>query len=282
MYLFNIMTTNGISSFCQTGKVTSLYAMLEAYSYNYFLAGHAIGRAITELDLSNLDCVINPQENVPLMGIVAGFKSQCEKLDLKFTIEAVNRFLVCKDGPVKCSRVVDELGEIRRRAADELGSRLFLYLDTPKATLFSKEYPLGEEIETRFPTTSNDISEAAKCLALGRYTGAVFHFSRVLEFVLNDFHERLTGNPPAPKNTWGLTVALAKVYAGQLPSSAKVEIDKKRSASAVIDAFDSIKRAWRDPAVHDLGKMYTEEHAKNLMDRTKQACILTIAWMDAA
>ena len=207
MYIFNSLTESDTSSFYQTKKATSLLK-------------------IAELDLSSPDYDIDPQKNAALMGIVSGFKLHCEKLDLKFTIEAVNRFLGCNDGLVKYSSVVAQLGEIRRRAADELGSRLFLYLDTLKATLFSQEYPLGREIEDRFPDAADDISEAAKCKALGRYTDAVFHFSRVLEFVLNEFHESLTGNPPSPNNTRGQTVATAKVYANQLPTSNNVEKDK--------------------------------------------------------
>jgi hypothetical protein len=50
----------------------------------------------------------------------------------------------------------------------------------------------GSDVDNKFPVMSEDISEAAKCIALSRYTAAVFHLSRAMEAAVVRLGEALS------------------------------------------------------------------------------------------
>lgn len=75
-----------------------------------------------------------------------------------------------------------EILELSSRIKDELYCKKFIYLEPKRLRLYEPDRPLfGEAIADRFPAAVFEIDEAAKCLALGRSTAAVFHLMRLME-----------------------------------------------------------------------------------------------------
>lgn len=280
MNRFTSITTATSQSFAY-GRIVSLTDMLDIYAASYFAHGHALSRIAAECDLRRRDEMVLVSSNQTLMGCCRQFQEACKGLHLDYTLVALERFLTQPPEALLGAVLVDTLGEIRRRAYDELRNRKFLYMESAKTQLYEAEYPLGKEVETRLPEASADISEAAKCLALDRYTAAVFHFSRVLEHALNVFYKHVVGNAPMPNDTWGQKLKPIPDKIKAMPKSTESEKATQRSRFVVYEAFDSIKEAWRNPSVHDLGKVYTDTDAKELMARTKQVCTTLIALLGA-
>lgn len=71
------------------------------------------------------------------------------------------------------SLLVREVQTLRKRIDDELANREFFALESGRASYFSEARPFGEEVFNAFPSATIDIEEAAKCLALDRYTACV-------------------------------------------------------------------------------------------------------------
>ena len=158
--------------------------------------------------------------------------------------------------------------EISNRLRDELEGRLLLVISPQHAPLFEQPNPLfGAEVEAAFPEASEDISEAGKCLALGRGTAAVFHLGRAmetaarivaakLEATVTDEHGRGLG--------WGVIAENMKPKIDALPRGSDEQIKWYR-----VQAYlQVVNRAWRVPTAHPK-HTYTPEEAKAVFDAAK-------------
>lgn len=89
---------------------------------------------------------------------------------------------------------IEQLGSVIQ---SELEDRVFMHIPSDQAKYFNRGAAFGEAVNSRFPSTSFDISEAGNCIASGRHTACVFHLMRVLEVGLKAFAFRW-GIPYAP------------------------------------------------------------------------------------
>jgi hypothetical protein len=82
-------------------------------------------------------------------------------------------------------RVKDDISDINKTLKRELTTVTLLALEKKAQSYFCPTGPLfGSEVQHKFNTTSFEIDEAAKCLALGRPTACVFHLMRVMEIAV--------------------------------------------------------------------------------------------------
>src|SRR5262249_16155953 len=121
----------------------------------------------------------------------------------------------------------------------------------------------GAEVAAKFPSAIFDIHEAAKCVALGRSTAAVFHLMRVVEIALRAVHACLGLNPPTNPN-WGRLLG-------------EVRDERVRRGRAwpeneyfqdVYASLDAIKDAQRNPTIH-VETIHTETEAALIFENTK-------------
>jgi hypothetical protein len=98
-------------------------------------------------------------------------------------------------------QVQQALKELRARIVDELGDRILFSIDAENAKLLEETKPLfGPRVALKLPSTAEDISEAAQCLALNRPTACVFHLMRVMETGVQILGNRLGVQLTADKN----------------------------------------------------------------------------------
>jgi len=95
---------------------------------------------------------------------------------------AVKPAKLMQNGALTYGDLQDIVKEIDGRIRDELKHAHAFSLNHAEALMFNPQAPiLGEEVARKFESAGFDIEEAAKCHALGRATGAVFHGFRALE-----------------------------------------------------------------------------------------------------
>src|SRR5258708_35632268 len=141
--------------------------------------------------------------------------------------------------------------QIDMRLRDELTSSCMLALDPKDIEFFEPKAPLfGLDYSKKFGTSGAfELDEAAKCLALGRPTAAVFHLMRLMEIGIRAT-ARCLGIPdplkPAERN-WGHI--LKEVWAGiekKWPSTA----DRMHGDGALFEglhaSLDAVKNPWRN------------------------------------
>jgi hypothetical protein len=72
--------------------------------------------------------------------------------------------------------------DFKDRLQDELGETYFLALAPHQVTLWGSDNPpFGDGVAAAFPSASDDLFEAAKCLAVERGTACVMHLMRASE-----------------------------------------------------------------------------------------------------
>ncbi len=71
---------------------------------------------------------------------------------------------------------------------DELSGKVFLMVRSDRSKFYDKPTEIfSVKLRDKFKSTSRDMDEACKCLALGRYTACVFHLMRIMEHLVQDF-----------------------------------------------------------------------------------------------
>ncbi|GAB5504013.1 MAG: hypothetical protein Pyrs2KO_26680 [Pyruvatibacter sp.] len=150
------------------------------------------------------------------------------------------------------------------RLRDELDSKKFLYVADRLEPFYSQPQPLfGERVETVLGAeAAEDISEAGKCLALGRCTAAVFHLMRMMERAVHLLADRLGAtviNVNGQTLTWGV------ILANMDDKIRAMSGEEAQSWSEVRALLYSVNRAWRTETMHPK-RTYTEEQAREVFD----------------
>ena len=154
----------------------------------------------------------------------------------------------------KSSVIANWLEQILSRFEAELkGKQMLLLTSDETKRLRAKEPVFGEAVEDAFPSALEDIAEASKCSALGRYTASVFHLMRAMECAVQGLSHAL--HIQNPEREWGKLLS---------------DMEKKIEAMPKGDARDQwseshahlyhVKQAWRNKTMHPK-KTYTDEEA---------------------
>jgi hypothetical protein len=126
---------------------------------------------------------------------------------------------------------------------------------------YSQSDPLfGAEVEDRF-NASEDISEAGKCLALGRSTASVFHLMRAMEVAVSEIGKVLNVTVVDKDNVnleWGKILGNIRDPIEKMPKG-----DRKNEWSHAFTLLLHAKTAWRNPTMHPK-QTYTTEQAKEI------------------
>lgn len=154
------------------------------------------------------------------------------------------------------SIAVDELQE---RIKDELEDRYCLTLSEAETALFEPQAPLcGKDVHDNFPSAQYDISEAGKCMALGRNTAVVMHSMRALEPGLTAMAKEVGFTPL--RDNWGDLIKEIEDRLDPKHASYIKDKDKRERLSPAAAQMRYFKDAWRNHAMH-ARTVYSPEQA---------------------
>jgi HEPN domain-containing protein len=197
-----------------------------------------------ELLLSDLNSMEMPVSALKVSEIALSVQSALSDLDA---------------GEVKLNGdlLLSQMQDVGSRIRDELNSRSFLALNGKEMGLFAPPNPLfGEDVSSVFSTAAEDIEEAGKCLALGRYTAAVFHLMRAMEAAVKRLASKL--NVVKIDIEWGKLLGAINDQVKLLPKG-----DEKDMWSENVSLLYHVKQAWRNDTMHPKNT-YTEEQANEI------------------
>jgi hypothetical protein len=150
---------------------------------------------------------------------------------------------------------------------DEFISRKVIVISLDAEKLYAPLTPVfGAEVETKFSGQSEDIGEAGKCIALGRYTASVFHLMRAMESALKVLGVNLNVTVVDKNNVdleWGKILSNMSAPIEAMPKG-----NEKEDWSAAFALLVHVKQAWRNPTMHPK-QTYTEEQAKEIFAATR-------------
>lgn len=243
----------------RTGKLVSLWDMLLLDSEKFL---HLL-RQLHELSGVLL---ISMGEGEHTLSIDKTMRGDAENLisllgDLSLSMSLIEakrlrRFL--EDGKVEFKAARERIRALADRIHDEIGMRKLLVLSEQEAQLYSNTEPFGSEIAAKFQDAKDDIEDAAKCLSLDRGSACVFHLMCVMDVALNRFVMPLLGSYDP---TWDWNTLLDKTIKpiNAMPTSTREELIKKDQYLAVHADLHAVRRAWRNPTMHDRRRYMSAE-----------------------
>jgi len=202
-----------------------------------------------------------------------GVKQPVEKLipalaalELPVTLAAAERLMGKISGGEMTHQELFQLSEsIHSRLQDELGARYFLSLSKTEAADYGSD-GFGDEVHEKFPSIIFELDEASKCMALGRYTAAVFHWMRAVEAALRAVRLCLGATAPlvAQGRNWGsILTELRSLRTGSPPKWPENDY-----FSGLYASMEAVMHAWRNSTMHIENK-YTREEAESIRDCVK-------------
>ena len=233
-----------------------------------FAAMHSLIASLREQINSKLNeealNTVSRDMQIPMGKILEMYFSQSlADLDIPLTRVAVNR-LCSEISRDECTWTVSEVWSqvdgVFERLLDEVDSRgSFFYIPLSRAQYFSREEAFGKVVSKKFPRLTEDIQDACKCYACGRYTACVFHLMRVMEYGLQRLGKKL-GVPNVEIEVWQKILDQVNSEIKKLPHKHLRTVKLAQIAGHLYN----VKLAWRNEVMHPKST-YTEEEAENLL-----------------
>lgn len=252
-------------------RVVSLWEMLELRAKPFVTAMELLGQmtgGLRNLGPANPDNEPSSSAKDLIRPAIADLYEAIDALNLGCARVSLDRLLGhLNEDHVIIKKTNDAVLELRGRILDQLKDEFFIIAAAGDIELYVQNNdPFGNDVRVKFPTAVEDISEAARCLALGRYTATIFHLMRAMEVALQAIADKL-GATYIDKNGANLTWLM-------IATNTKTKIDAMSNGAEKADwcrvhaHFDSVGRAWRNPTMHPK-QTYTEVEAREVYAATK-------------
>jgi hypothetical protein len=220
-------------------------------------AGQVAGRAV---NAGGQEMTINCEATRMLFSEFSTIKESVTQLDAPATLATVNRIqTIVLDSPKVDLTTIETLSmEALSRLCDELQSTHMVIIDRRYATAFAvSSSPFGHDVESKFPKASEDIVEAAKCLAFQRPTATVFHLMRVMEIAVQGLFSKILAKGTIDR-PWGMLLSDIAAAIALLPTKAE-----RDAWSEVKSLLYHVKQAWRNDVMHPK-QTYTQQEAESI------------------
>jgi HEPN domain-containing protein len=160
------------------------------------------------------DALVTKDDCIIIAGLMRAVEGELVKLNCPVAAESAKKPELCmQDNKLTYGLFRKFLDEVDGRLRDEIKNTYAFSLTPREAAMFNPAQPLlGEDVLAKFESAAFDIEEAAKCLAFGRSTAAVFHALRVLETGIKALSKCLDVphmEKPAMKS-WGIVLGEIK------------------------------------------------------------------------
>jgi hypothetical protein len=167
--------------------------------------------------------------------------------------------------PLAFGRYLHYSADMVNRFKDEIAIKQ-VYIIAPHAAAYftNISYVFSQRAVNAFSSAEHDMSEAAKCFALERYTASVFHSMRILEVGLNELGRELN---VAVAQNWNSAInsiereIRSRSVATHGPSWREDEPFFTEAATH----FRMVKNAWRNHTMH-VKATYDEARAKSVLN----------------
>jgi len=214
------------------------------------LQAFAIENALSRLPEDVVEREYSEFFNGPARNGVALVAALCGQVALFGAQEEATRLREALNNPMKVSRLASALEHLFQRVQADTKSVALLHVPPEDVELYEQGADhFSAAARRRFRAAIEDMSEAVKCLALGRYTASVFHNMRASETAVRKLAEALE-IVLGPKWTWNQIADQAAAKIKDLPVDTPVNSRRKaRLASACAHAH-MLRIAYRNEVMH--------------------------------
>lgn len=245
------------------GKLWSLWDMLELEAQPFLTAFTQLRAVIVISERLEQTNVLTSEDRIGVAQHLGRLISEISKIGARSALAAANRLrasverqpIAATYGEVRTamvdieSRFTDHLWDIKLFVLSQQESVLMQSVD---GLLSVPDRPI-EGFSSAYPKASFEIEEASKCIALGRYTAAVFHCMRALECgirALSALLEIEDATKPADKN-WGKILEKVKDKINdKYPRNTRTPGSVGYKLESLYATLDAVRSPWRNASMH--------------------------------
>lgn len=219
-----------------------------------------------------------------LASTFSNLRTHAESLGLPGIVRKIDRLKAHHvSGSATVQTMKPYVTEVYNGLRDDLSERVFVALARDHTKFYRPQVPLfGSEVDTKFPSTTYDIAEAGKCLALDRSTASAFHALRCLEAGIRAVARSLGIPDPtrgADRN-WGAALrAIKEEIDRRWPASTGRMSGDARTFDEAYGALSGMQNPFRNTTMH-LDDKYTEDEAVHLFELVKGFMVTIATRMD--
>jgi BMFP domain-containing protein YqiC len=199
-------------------------------------------------------------------------------MEMSASFSTVQKVLDLTEGECSIDQLDKLLDEFRGRMADELYARECFLLTLSEAHRYKEPRKGWGTAIARFPDTATDIEEASKCLAVSRFTAAVFHSLLVVEAGVIELGTFIGVNDPL-SNWAAITKKLKKILDADYKTLTPFEQQYRPFFEQIHGTIEALKNAWRNKVSHALGKLTVMTGEEFHPDVAEEILIATRAFM---
>jgi len=214
-----------------------------------FVSINKLEYLITEVSKPEYNQVlISYIDNVQIPAYLEDIVTTCNSVRLQMSERMARQIAVSlSESPYSYNNLRDGLMALLTAIHNELSDSFFVLVDYP--ALFADDHPFGPSVPLKFPDTALDISDAADCLCLGRYTASVFHLMRIMELSVRFLGTKL-GVILADEKNWQNILDETNKAIKSLPAKTPAEKAEQSLYGQVAAHLFNVKIAWRNPTMH--------------------------------
>lgn len=159
-----------------------------------------------------------------------------------------------KYGGYDAARLNADFNELHWRLQDEMGKILVMRIPKDRQEFYDNPLKGWERIVERFPKALSDVEEAHKCMALDRYSAAVFHSVQIVEAGLIELGTFIQVNDPLSGWT-SVAQRLKKIIETNYQDLSAFEKANRPFLEQLQGTVEALKNAWRNKISHAHGKL---------------------------
>ena len=235
-------------------EMVTLLEILETKADAFWRLSSILGQLIIRLENNQ----ITEKTLKIAVGSLGELHREAERLNFRPAVQQLERIKeqLFGEDRVSLDNMKPMLLDLHMRILDLLEDTVFLVMPPESRELYRQPIPLfGPDVEAKFPQMSEDISEAGKCLALGRPTAAVFHLMRVMEIGTQKLGDALGVQLASQKNWQNILDGVNKAIKALDQKAAQTKAYAATSAHLY-----NVKLTWRNEVMHPK-QTYTHEEA---------------------
>ena len=234
--------------------------MLELQSIDFLRAATTLARLnqiLSGLSAAHQEALL-PQSVAAITPAIDEFRREADRVGARYAVVHVDRTLAqlkqtpC---PMTVGQALTALSEIESRFSDYMAD-VQMFALAPGEAIFMQSADQLIELEgfsAHFPNAAFEVEEASKCIALGRYTAAVFHAMRMLEIGIRALAKRLSIPDPtkAAEKNWGSILGSIKTRIDEVwPRQSRFPNSEGAAFEALHATLDAVRNPWRNATMH--------------------------------
>ena len=199
--------------------------------------------------------------------VLPGIRSDCQQAGFDLAVQQIDKTV----GETDPKKFFDCLEEVHSRIFDYMETRAVFIISPTGANRYDNPLSGWEQCCAKFPSATDHIEEASKCLALGRNTACVFHLAGVVQEALEALSIALAVKLDPYTDTWNALINKVESAMRAKSSGTPKKAWKPIEAfyAELLSDIKAVKNAWRNPTVH-FRKTYSDEQAEKIYSRVQE------------